>query len=423
MSLFTSVSLSALPIGAILAAPIHDHQQTKLLGAGIEITEQLLRSLRRRAVDSVVVSQNDLARIHAFRPQGLARTTLPDRPCQPVALANDLSRELDRQAAAMPNGSLVPNKNAFLNRVGRPGAVSYDQAYTNFIAQEHERSIRQMDAMIRNVVDGDSSDLRLAGGIISSRLEQATEDLDAFVCLIANPYGMPYHGRHSTHVAMLAMAIGAKMGLDKQSLVELGFGCWIHDIGMIGVDQKFFEAKHVLGAEEFGEIAKHPLKTLQLIEQNIDCVPHAARMVAYQMHERANGSGYPRGRKLAETHPLARIAAVADTFTALVSPRPHRAGMLPYYAVEKLLKDGQLGLYDPKVVRGLLETVGLFPVGSFVALSEDHYVGRVIRSGGSNFTKPVVEVWKKSNLVASPAVLDLGQVDKLQISKPLASLE
>jgi HD-GYP domain-containing protein (c-di-GMP phosphodiesterase class II) len=219
---------------------------------------------------------------------------------------------------------------------------------------------------------------------------------------------------------MLAMAIGTRMGLEQWQLIELGMGCWIHDVGMACVDPRLVEADRLLAAGEFAEIAKHPLRTFDIIEKNIDAIPVAARMVAYQIHERADGSGYPRGRTLAQTHPLARIAAVADTYAALVAPRPHRPGMQPYYAIEKVLADTKRGLFDPKAVRGLLETVGLFPIGSFVEFSNSDYIGRVIRSNGAQFALPIVEIHRRTAPETAPSIVDLAQDTTLKISRPIA---
>jgi hypothetical protein len=97
--------------------------------------------------------------------------------------------------------------------------------------------------------------------------------------------------------------------------------------------------------------------------------------------------------------------------------------MLPYYAVEKLLNDTREGLYDPKAIRGLLQTVGLFPIGSYVALNDDRYVGRVIRSNGARYSEPTVEVWKRSNLPASPSIVDLSQEAELKVLRPLEGLD
>ena len=72
------------------------------------------------------------------------------------------------------------------------------------------------------------------------------------------------------------------------------------------------------------------------------------------MDERCDGSGYPRGRKGKQIHPLAKIAAVADVFVAPISPWPHRPGFLLYKAMEHLIQGTKQGLYDTNAVRGLL---------------------------------------------------------------------
>jgi HD-GYP domain-containing protein (c-di-GMP phosphodiesterase class II) len=144
-------------------------------------------------------------------------------------------------------------------------------------------------------------------------------------------------------------------------------------------------------------------------------------MVAYQIHERCDGSGYPRGRAAPQIHPLAKIAGVADTFTALVSRRPYRPGMLPYHAMVKMLQDVGLGLYDAQIVRALLNTVSLFPIGSYVALS-DGRLGKVIRSNGGTYDRPVLETWERNDLGADPKLVDLREHPDLKVVRALARL-
>jgi HD-GYP domain-containing protein (c-di-GMP phosphodiesterase class II) len=177
----------------------------------------------------------------------------------------------------------------------------------------------------------------------------------------------------------------------------------------------------VLEPAEFRSIVRHPVLTFEVLEENLERVPAGARMVAYQIHERCDGSGYPRGRTGERIHELAKIAAVADTYVALVSPRPHRRGLVPYFAVETILRGVREGLFDARVARGLLRCVSLFPIGSYVALS-DGRVGRVIRSAGEHFDRPVLESWPRNNLDHQPAVLDLAAEPELRVVRPLARL-
>lgn len=418
--MFATLPLQHLPIGAKLGASIFDERQTKLLGAGIEITEHLLETLSRRNVASVVVGEQDLARVMAYKPQGKARTTAADRLGVQVEPESDVCRHLDR--IGIGEARLDRSLNPFADRIRAPRHESYDRDCLNFLADQRERHVANVNEVSDACAAGDSSGVGMLRDVLQNSLEESTEDFDAFACLGGNPFAKPYPTRHSVHTSMVATSIGTVLGLDEAQLLDLGIGCLIHDIGMLTIDRMTLQARKVLDAGEFSEIIKHPFRTFDLIEAHVDQIPAAARMVAYQMHERADGSGYPRGRTLEQTHPLARIAAVADAYTALVAARPHRHGMLPYFAMEKLIKDVAAGLYDPVAVRGLLQALGLFPVGSYVEL-KNGLVGRVIRASTGDYSRPMLEVWKVGSVRGKPAIVDLAREPSLGILRPLTTLE
>lgn len=68
------------------------------------------------------------------------------------------------------------------------------------------------------------------------------------------------------------------------------------------------------------------------------------------MHERPDGSGYPRRRKKDQIHFLSRVAAVADMYVALATPRPHRPGILPHAAIQTITQAGGQGRLDQAAV-------------------------------------------------------------------------
>ena len=59
-----------------------------------------------------------------------------------------------------------------------------------------------------------------------------------------------------------------------------------------------------------------------------------------------------------------------DRYDALVSPRAFRPPLTPYAAMECLLRQSAAGDVDPEVVRALLMVQSLFPIGSYVVLSD-----------------------------------------------------
>jgi len=90
--------------------------------------------------------------------------------------------------------------------------------------------------------------------------------------------------------------------------------------------------------------------------------------------------------------------------------------------MEQMICDTHRGLYDPEVVRGLLQTVSLFPIGSFVEVS-DGRVGKVVRSNYDSYTSPVVEIWTPDAVQRRTEIVNLKVEQGLNIVKAVPELE
>jgi HD-GYP domain-containing protein (c-di-GMP phosphodiesterase class II) len=257
--------------------------------------------------------------------------------------------------------------------------------------------------------------------IAVEHLRELSTDLDEFLDRGLRPVESDYPSRHSVQTAMLAAAIGATMGLRKDDLIELGFGCLLHDGGMLLVPKQLHQCDAPLTTSERLAVQKHPMYAADRLSRCSD-VAHASKMVVYQMHERMDGSGYPRQRQGMQIHLFARIAAVADTYVALVSPQRFHPGLEPYQAVESLLFATRKGEFDPSAVRAMLHTISLFPIGSRVQLN-DGRVGRVIRGNREWFAKPVVEVTDHSSPQPRVEVVDLARTPDLSVVATVENVE
>lgn len=337
------------------------------------------------------------------------------------ALENDLSRRFDSEIAGGAGLRVSSQGAPFAERVRKHGDRPYDPAETARFRDLAGRGALQA-AELFGSLSGRSVPMHLAASVSQDGLERVSEDKDLFVNLGLTLPSDGYPSQHALRVGMLAMSIGATLGWDERTLLDLGVGCLIHDMGMLGLAPEVYQGNRILSASEFAVIAEHPVRLFGLLERHADQVPEAARLVAYQIHERCDGSGYPRGYTRDQIHEAAQVAAVADVFVALVSPRPHRPGMAPYHAMKKVLQDTKRGVFGGAAVRGLLNTVSLFPIGSYVALN-DGRVGRVIRAGERGYDRPVIEAWNRSDLSAPPAVIALADQPDLRVVNSLARLE
>jgi HD-GYP domain-containing protein (c-di-GMP phosphodiesterase class II) len=354
-------------------------------------------------------------------PQGVATKPLPDRESVVCRLETQLSRGIDQVVTAGQQLSVTSDGPPFLSRFKTHGTRFYDPGAEEKLVAQYDDSLEQLESLVASLENGQSIDPESSKTIVRETLVKATDDLDLFVRLGINPPSGAYPSRHSLHVAMLAASVGANLGWDENTLVELGVGCLLHDVGMLRVPDQMYYSGRVLGDSEFGEIAKHPLHTFELLAQEFERVPLASRMVAYQMHERCDGSGYPRNRRGGLIHEAAKVAAVADVYVALVSSRPHRPALMPYSAMEHLLAGVKQGTFDSAAVRALLTTISLFPIGSYLAL-KDGRIGRVLRANREHYARPIIETWWPDGLDRPPQVVDLSKVSQIEIQGPLPRL-
>jgi len=352
--------------------------------------------------------------------QGNVRAVAPPAAAKPSSpLETDLSRELDAKITQGLSLDLQPRGRPFAEQVQSHGAKPYDARTQRRFIQLIHRTTEQLRGLFSTLAMHGAAQLDVADSISRNGLSRVAEDRDLLVYVGATQSWGDFPARHAVRVSMLAMSVGTALGWDEQTLLNLGTGCLVHDAGLLSIESATDVDEQQLSDDDFAEIVKHPLLTFELLKPYMDRIPAAVRMVAYEMHERCDGSGYPRGYRGSRIHALAKIAAVAEVFISLVSTRSNRPAMAPYEALSKILHDTRDGLFDPQAVRGLLNTVSLFPIGSHVSLN-DGRVGRVIRTTAEEYDRPIVEVWRGDEPPSNPGVIDLSRRGGLAITGALA---
>jgi putative nucleotidyltransferase with HDIG domain len=161
----------------------------------------------------------------------------------------------------------------------------------------------------------------------------------------------PWTAGHSERVTRLSMAIGRRMGLAEEEIDRLHRGGLLHDVGKIGIPAAILEKPGALAPEEMALVREHPVVGARILEP-IHAFADVIGIVRHH-HERLDGHGYPDGIGGYDIPLLARVAAVADVYDALVSHRPYRAAWDVDRAIRHIA-DSAGSHFDPVVVRAFL---------------------------------------------------------------------
>lgn len=192
---------------------------------------------------------------------------------------------------------------------------------------------------------------------------------------------------HTVNVCLLSIEVGLGMGFEKDRLIELGFSALLHDIGMI----KYLDLTNQtrkLSPEEYDQIKKHAEEGAEALEK-IKGITEKVITVSRQHHERLDGSGYPKNLKGQAIDEYARIISVVDVYEAMMHPRIYRSEYPSLETMRELLDHKHS--FEYKVIKILIENIGIFPIGSYVILNTKE-VARVVKVNHKIPMRPVVEI-------------------------------
>lgn len=158
----------------------------------------------------------------------------------------------------------------------------------------------------------------------------------------------PYLNGHGERVAYYAqmMAHSLKMPLYDQQ--KLRYAALLHDLGKTAVPREILMQRGSLTGDEFERVTHHALVGGNWLEE----VPYLAETAGAVLHhhEYYGGGGYLDGIS-SDTIPLsARILAVADSYDAMLNPRPWREAKGPEAAAAELQQNAGVQ-FDPELVR------------------------------------------------------------------------
>ena len=342
------IHVANLTSGMELGDPVHGAAGQLLLAPGVKLTERYIKLLKELDIPAAYISDPDTAGI-----------SVPE-PLKPK------TRSKARRALSEAFERLEPAVKEFR---GEPADVTAAQASSD----RFSRTVRTIfggggfQSLIESVssICNDLLDQRVLTGLNSIKTHDA------------------YTFQHSIDVTIMGVVLAKRAGWDAAKVRLFGIGCMLHDIGKVFIPEELLRKPGRLTEDEFAQMKSHPKLGYDLIKSIAPTLGSLVPQVAYQHHERQDGSGYPRALRGNNTlgrsepgmiHEFGSLSAVADVYDAMASTRPYRKAWATDQVVQTVI-----GLAGDQLNRDAVEifrnVIAPYPVCTEVIALTGKYVG------------------------------------------------
>lgn len=245
----------------------------------------------------------------------------------------------------------------------------------------------------------DTLELEILGG--GKLAGESENDLDSLV-------------QKSVMMMLYALKVGTRLKLNTDELRSHTLAAMLHHIGMAQISGEIRNKKETLTEDELNEIRGASKKSHNYLSR-CGITDAAILQAASQAQERFDGSG-PQELSGTDIAYSARMVGLLSIFEALIHYRPHRHRLLPRDAIRELVNHHKKA-FDPIMLKALIESISLYPVGTYVQLNSGD-VGLVVKVHFRHPLRPVVQIMLNSHGdVITNRVVDLKYQPNLMVQR------
>jgi PAS domain S-box-containing protein len=166
-------------------------------------------------------------------------------------------------------------------------------------------------------------------------------------------------GNHVRRVALYSKLFAELLGMSEEEANLIYTASPMHDIGKVGIADSILHKDDRLTIDEMLEMQKHCEIGFKILNCSKRPVLKTAATIAYEHHEKWDGTGYPRGLKGEEISIYGRITSIADVFDALGSDRSYKKAW-DDEKIFNLFKKERGKQFDPKLIDLFFENIESF---------------------------------------------------------------
>ena len=193
---------------------------------------------------------------------------------------------------------------------------------------------------------------------------------------------------HAANVSILASTLALGLGASEEELIFILAAGFLHDIGVVKLGKNIINKKpSEISEKDIEEFKAHSKLGYESIIKHTKESEKLAEII-FQHHERCDGSGYPTKNKKSKLYCESRLLSLLDVYESLIHPREHRDTLAPPMGIDEILRN-QAKSFDPKLMKGLLQDISIFPFGCYVKMNSNK-IGRIIATHKNNPLRPDV---------------------------------
>lgn len=264
----------------------------------------------------------------------------------------------------------------------------------------------------RNILTTPKVCLEQAYTVVNEIVNTALMESDVAIHMLNSHHSSDTHYQHSLNVTVLSLMLAKSIEMSKEDARLLGLSAMLHDIGKAEISDKVLMKKDPLTHSELSHYKQHTQLGARMAKDI--GLPARFAHVLMQHHEHEDGTGYPLGLKAEQIDPFAKIILITNTYDNLCNPSNGQDAKTPYEALAFMFAH-QRKKFDDCLLKRLIKSLGVYPPGSVVKLSNGEYA-TVISVNPNHPLKPYIKVHKAKEDDGKATILDLREASNLNIT-------
>ncbi len=283
-------------------------------------------------------------------------------------------------------GEYLPKQRRRTRRTAEPDKVSLKSEFKRMDV-EFDSAAGAIEKVFEQIRLHRRFDLSAMQDAISPLVDSVLRNRDALAALMRLKRKGDYLFNHSMACVVWASVLGRHLGIARHSLKQLALGVSVMDVGMTELPDEMLSKTGALEPQERELLRGHVAASLEIVRNSGEVAEPVLNLIACH-HERHDGSGYPQQLSGNDIPMMARIAALVDSYDAMITERPYASARSSFVAIQELVDSKGL-LFQDALVEQFVQAVGLFPTGSVVELNTGE-VGVVVQQNDTRRLRPKI---------------------------------